>query len=251
MQKKRVSLSRLNLIELEVPQAKQNFNRELFTEVAPQYGRITHLLSFGRDPSWKRALIAGLPNLPARSLCVDLACGTGDIAVLLARRYPDCHILGIDQNADMIAEGKHQWQHIENITLATGDMQHLPVADQTAAVVTGGYAIRNAPRLETALVEIHRVLQAGGTGAFLDFSKPSNRAAQRLELSLLGLWGNLFGALFHRNPDVYGYIAKSLDHFPDRDQLTEALDAAGLETRRTRHPFAGCLELRWVRKQNR
>ena len=249
MRKKQIPLPKLSRVDLDVPHEKKNFNRELFREVAPRYGRITGALSLGRDRSWKRDLVDRLPDVAPKSLLVDLACGTGDLCERLGRRYPGAAVVGIDQNPEMLAIAKERLRHHPNITLLQGDIQSLPVESGSATLVTGGYAVRNAPHLRDTLREVHRVLAKEGIAAFLDFSKPPPGIAQRSELALLKLWGSLFGVLFHRNPEVYGYIAKSLSHFPDRLELTRLLDDAGLHTFDTRYPFMGFLELRWTRKR--
>ena len=81
--------------------AKQALNQALFTEVAPRYDFITRALSLGRDASWKRRLVAGLPDRRF-AFCVDLACGTGDLTRLLAARFPDGRVCGMDLTPAML-----------------------------------------------------------------------------------------------------------------------------------------------------
>ena len=88
-------------------------------------------------------------------------------------------------------------------------------------IVTGGYALRNAPDLGTAIDEISRVLKPCGVAAFLDFSKPSGKILQKMEYWALKTWTGPWGTLLHRNREVYRYIAESLQPFPDRSQLRD------------------------------
>ena len=81
--------------------ANMYYNTQLFAEVAPRYDFITRALSFGRDRAWKRDLIAALPDTAA-PVCLDLACGTGDLAQALARRYPGATVVGLDLTASML-----------------------------------------------------------------------------------------------------------------------------------------------------
>ena len=221
--------------------SKQTFNRALFTEVAPKYDFITKALSLGRDGAWKRHLVANLPEALA-PVCVDLACGTGDITRLLAARYPGGRVAGLDLTPSMIEIARAQTPE-PNVEYIEGTLHELPLKDASVDIVTGGYALRNAPDLGQALDEIHRVLQIGGTAAFLDFSKPPSRLGQRLSHIALKTWGGLWGLLLHGNPDVYGYIADSLSQFPDRKALREEFNTRGFALRQSRLYYGGLLQL--------
>lgn len=225
---------------LAVPDQKQDFNRALFAEVAPKYDFITKALSFGRDAAWKRALIAGLPNRDA-PVCLDLACGTGDITRLLAERYPKGRVIGLDLTPAMLGIADRRTDAF-NVEYLEGSMAALPIDDAGVDLVTGGYALRNAPDLNQTLDEIARVLKPGGTAAFLDFSKPRNPAGQALGHAALKCWGGFWGLVLHGNPDVYGYIADSLKLYPDRTALGERFAARGLELKGSRRFMGGLLE---------
>ena len=219
---------------------KQLLNRALFTEVAPKYDFVTRALSLGRDTAWKRQLIEMLPALPA-PVCVDLACGTGDLSRLLARRYPRGQITGLDLTPAMLAIARQQVT-LPNVSFVEGSMQKLPFEDGSVDIITGGYALRNAPALAPALEEIRRVLKPGATAAFLDFSKTPSRTGQAIGHMTLKGWGGFWGLVLHGNPDVYGYIADSLRLFPDRDALATAFSACGLLVRRRCRFYGGLLE---------
>ena len=211
---------------LSHPQSKRDLNREIFAIIAPGYDRITRLLSFGRDAVWKDRLIAGLPAGPV-ALCLDLACGTGDITLRLAAKYPAARIVGLDLSDAMLARARARAAGAGQIRFVTGDMGNTGQVAASVDIVTGGYALRNAGDLDETIAETFRILKPGGMAAFLDFSKPQGKSAQRLELFLLRFWGGLWGAVFHRNPGVYTYIAESLQRFPDRRQLAGKFQAHG------------------------
>ena len=196
---------------------KKRLNAEMFSVIAPRYDFITRVFSFGRDAAWKRSLIAALPALSSPK-CLDLACGTGDFTFLLASRFPQGEVTGLDLTEDMLIRAR-QANVCANARFVQGDMGQLDIAAGTVDVVTGGYALRNAPDLSQAIAEIHRVLKPGGVAAFLDFSKPAVRWKQMLEYRVLKIWTGLWGWLLHRNPEVYSYIAESLTLYPDRDAL--------------------------------
>jgi demethylmenaquinone methyltransferase/2-methoxy-6-polyprenyl-1,4-benzoquinol methylase len=115
-------------------------------------------------------------------------------------------------------------------------------------IVTGGYALRNAPDLEATVEEIRRVLKPGGVAAFLDFSKPSAKISQRLEYWILKLWAGFWGILLHRNHEVYGYIAESLQCFPDRVHLRSVFRERGFTVLASRLYFCGITELLVVKR---
>jgi ubiquinone/menaquinone biosynthesis methyltransferase len=231
---------------LRTPEAKREYNELLFAEVAKRYDLVTRALSLGRDQAWKRSLVDSLPT-GGSPVCVDLACGTGDIAFALAQRYPQGSVCGIDLTPEMlrIAQTKNRFP---NVTLQFGDMHHLPFAAASVDIVTGSYALRNAPSLAVALQEIHRVLRPGGTAAFLDFSKSPQWLPQRISYGLLYAWGAFWGFVLHRQPAVYAYIAKSLWEFPDRMTLRQELTSAGLTELSSRQFYFGTLEMITVTK---
>jgi len=228
------------------PESKQAFNRTLFAEVAPKYDFITKALSLGRDAAWKRQLMAALPAVPSAQ-CVDLACGTGDLTRMLAVRYPDGKISGLDLTPEMLAIADKRTEAF-NVSFVEGSMAGLPFGNESTDIVTGGYALRNAPDLNQTLDEIARILKPGGCAAFLDFSKPRNRAGQRISHFLLKFWGGLWGLLLHGNPDVYGYIADSLDCYPDRMELRERFARRGFTLLHSKRFYGGLLEIVVFRK---
>ena len=232
--------------DLRAPDKKRRLTRDLFTVIAPEYDHVTPLLSLGRDRSWKRALVSTLPDL-AQPCCLALACGTGDLTFLLARRYPAGRILGLDL-AEKMLELARARNTYANVSFVCADMTHTSQAAASVDLVTGGYALRNAPELATALDEIARVLKPGGVAAFLDFSKPASRPVQRLFYVLLTVWGGFWGLGLHGQPKVYTYIADTLRVYPDRPTLHRLLAARGLTVIQSRLHYAGLLETLLVRK---
>jgi ubiquinone/menaquinone biosynthesis methyltransferase len=226
---------------IDQPDRKREYNVALFREVASKYDFVTKALSLGRDQSWKRALIAALPSV-SEPTCLDLACGTGDITFALRQKYPDGQIEGLDISENMLAVAQRQ-NSFDNVHLRIGDMCQTDVDIQSIDIVTGGYALRNAPSLELVLDELLRILRPGGTAAFLDFSKPRNKVIQGIQHGVLTAWGGFWGLMLHRNPEVYAYIAKSLVSFPDRQSLREMLRSRGFVNIRAKSFYFGALEL--------
>lgn len=220
-------------------EGKKHFNEKHFAESAPRYDFATRALSLGQDASWKRKLVAALPEIVS-PVCVDVACGTGDVTFLLAERYGDGEFVGVDLTQEMIDLAKRR-NGFEQVRFECGEMSRLKMGDATVDVITGSYAIRNAPDLSEALAEFHRVLKPGGTLALLDFSKPGSAFIQGLQFQLLRVWGGFWGLVLHGNPEVHGYISKSLRSFPDAASLEGVFKASGFRIRGIRRHFGGMM----------
>ena len=241
---------RLNIRQrLLDPRRKRELNEDIFSIVARRYDRITRLLSFHRDQAWKRRLVDGLPALTT-PMCLDLACGTGDITLRLASKYPQGQIIGLDLSEPMLELARARGSNT-GIQFRRGDMGRTGLASASFDMVTGGYALRNAGDLPETLAEIHRVLKPGGIGCFLDFSKPRGRRLQHAQVFLLRVWGGLWGWLFHGDPGVYTYIAESLANFPDRRQLVDLCRSQGFEIVASKLHFFGIVQRLTIRKPAR
>lgn len=214
--------------ELSAPESKKSLNLEIFSQIAREYDFITRALSFCQDGFWKRAMIKRLPKLSAPT-CVDLACGTGDLSFLVADRYPDGTVTGIDLTPEMVEIANHRnGDKHPNASFQVGDMGNLDsIESGTVDLVTGGYAIRNAPDLQQALQEIYRILKPGGTATFLDFSRSPNSILSQGGYLTLKFWGGFWGLVLHGKPWIYGYIADSLQRFPNRRDLGNLIQRTG------------------------
>jgi len=237
--------SRFNLklqkLNFDDSDKKKEFNYHLFSEVASKYNFLTKVLSFGRDGAWKKLLIKRLPSIE-NAKCLDIASGTGDITFLLAKKYPNGIITGIDLNEEMIDRAK-KLNKYNNVGFMSADMCNTGLKDSYYNIITGGYALRNAPDLNVALLEIKRLLKNGGYAVFLDFSKSANKIIQKISLFFLKFWGSVWGIILHGNPDVYGYIADSLNKFPDRIKIKLILKECGFNDIKSKKLFFGFLEL--------
>lgn len=226
---------------------KKNLNKRLFAIVAPRYQTATRILSFRRDQAWKRRL-TDMVCRDVPGTVVDLASGTGDIALMLSHRLPGAKVLALDISTDMLAILRDR-SDSNRLFASLGDMSQTCVRDEFADAVTGGYALRNAPDLVDAVEEIGRMLRPGGKAYFLEFSRSSNRVVWFLEYMLLKMWGNICGLMFHRDPRVYGYIAESLRTYPDKKTLHELFTAKGFEITASHMTMFGMIELLVVGKR--
>jgi len=226
---------------LDSAEGKLFYNLQHFAESAPRYDLATRGLSLGQDGSWKRALVGGLPPKQG-AFCLDVACGTGDVTGLLAEKYSDGEIEGVDLTPEMIRIAEERNKN-PRVHFRCGDMSRLDLPDRSVDILTGSYAIRNAPDLETVLAEFGRVMKAGGRAAFLDFSKPRGKWRQSLQCWLLKLWGGFWGLVLHGNPEVHGYISSSIRTFPDREELESLFSRYGFQLERSQPFLSGMVRL--------
>ncbi|MDQ3997285.1 MAG: ubiquinone/menaquinone biosynthesis methyltransferase [Gemmatimonadota bacterium] len=217
---------------LDDPALRQRYITAVFDLIAPRYDAFTRWFSFGMDDAWKREVVglaAAAAEQRGRAVVLDLACGTGDLAFALAA--PDRSVVGLDVSREMLgrAAARADAEGAAPPRFAASDMVALPIADASVDVVTIGYGLRNAPRLDAALDEVARVLRPGGHVVTLDFCRPANAIWRRVFLGYLAVAGNLYGWAWHREPAAYGYIPRSIARFVTADQLTAALTGRGFD----------------------
>lgn len=220
---------KLNMEEyISSKQKKQSYVTQMFEIIAPRYDFITVFLSYGMDHGWKRKLIEML-DIKGNEKALDLACGTGDITFALGEKLPDGDAIGLDITKGMIeiANRKLSEKNVTNVSFQIGDIMSMPFADGTFDYVTCGYALRNVPDVELALVEIKRVMKPGGRFISLDFAHPRNRIYRWLYLNYLIVVGSLTGILLHGDADVYRYIPESLKRYPGQHGVEDIMKRVG------------------------
>jgi demethylmenaquinone methyltransferase/2-methoxy-6-polyprenyl-1,4-benzoquinol methylase len=239
------------------PALKQRFVTPMFDIVATRYDRFTRLFSFGMDRRWKEELLAdAVAGAPASgAVALDLACGTGDLAFAVAGRLAGARVSGLDASPAMIDAAKTRRRAqagsaAGTVAFRVGDMTRLDgVADASVDVVTAGYGFRNVPDFRAALAECARVLRPGGRLLTLDFYRPESALWRALFLGYVRVAGDLVGWLWHREPVVYGYIARSVDHFVSWRDFSAALEAAGFSVERMQTHLLGGIAVHVARRQ--
>jgi demethylmenaquinone methyltransferase/2-methoxy-6-polyprenyl-1,4-benzoquinol methylase len=233
--------------QIDSPDKKREFNELHFTEAASRYDLATRAMSLGRDQAWKKQLVASLPKITA-PVCVDLASGTGDVAFLLAERFPNGQIYGIDLTEEMVTLAERR-NRFDTVSFDCRDMAETGFDNASIDIVTGSYALRNAADLGKGLQEVNRILKPGGYAAFLDFSKSAKPVSQVSQYWLLKCWCGLWGALLHANPTIHAYIADSLKQFPTRENYYQLVRKSGFELISSQLFYFGMLELLVIRKE--
>ena len=198
--------------------------RGMFGRVAPRYDLLNHLLSFNRDQAWRKHAVDRLRTSLAKpgARALDLCCGTGDLALTLARS--PAWVAASDFCHPMLTAAKAKGCP----RLFEADALALPVASESFDVVTVAFGFRNFANYRRGLDEMRRILRPGGTLAILEFTTPPHAVFRagynfysRHVLPRLG--GLLSGA-----PDAYRYLPESVRKFPNAPDLAAAMQGAGL-----------------------
>lgn len=239
---------------LRDPAIKQRYVTALFDHIAPRYDRFTRWFSYGMDGGWKRELaLRAVEAVPKDGVVLDLACGTGDLALDVARRAGlSVTVLGMDPAPRMlaIAGRRRATQALVNVCWTRADMMSLPLPRRSVDVVTVGYGIRNTPDHHGAIHEIARVLRPGGWLLSLDFFQPTGRVWRRLFLGYLAVMGAVYGWAWHRHAVAYGYIAKSIRAWVTAAEFEAALSDHGFIVRDVGRKLGGgvCVHVAELRR---
>ena len=198
---------------------------ELFSAIARRYDLVNDLQSFRLHRRWKRRLIelaAPRPGLRA----LDVCCGTGDLALALARC--GAQTVGLDFSEAMLEVAAARSSRGEPVQFVRGDAQRLPFPDDCFDIVTVGYGLRNLASWEAGLRQVQRVARPGGRLAVLDFGQPDNPLWRALYFAYLRSLVPLLGGLFGGSASAYAYIRQSLADYPPQQALAARLRQLGL-----------------------
>lgn len=220
--------------------------RKMFDSIAGDYDRLNHILSLDVDKSWRKKAvkeIVGGSGAPLRIL--DMACGTGDFAMAIARdAVPGSRITGADISEGMLAGGRKKVEAAglcDMISLEAGDCEHLDFPDGSFDRVSIAFGIRNFEHIDKGLSEMYRILRPGGKAVILELSVPGNPvllAAYKLYfLHLLPVIGGLVSG----DKDAYRYLPASVLGFPAPEKFKGMMREAGFsDVRATAMTFGIC-----------
>jgi demethylmenaquinone methyltransferase/2-methoxy-6-polyprenyl-1,4-benzoquinol methylase len=219
----------------------------MFDRIVPRYDLMNRIMTGGRDVAWRRLVnrIALRALTRADECALDIATGTGDIAIALRRAGAE-HVVGLDFSAPMLAaaQAKERALHgASSIAWVEADAMALPLGDASINVVTVGFGLRNMPSYAGALREMARVLRPGGRLVCLETTPQRNpllRAAFSFYLSrVVPRLGSIIGG----DRDAYSYLPASAASFPDADALGRMMLGAGFSRVRYRRLGGGAVAL--------
>lgn len=201
---------------------------KMFNDIAPKYDFLNHFLSMGIDIIWRRILRKTLaPHKPKKIL--DVATGTGDLAVELTKLKPE-QIIGVDIAEQMLNVGKTKIKakNLDNIiSLQVGDSEKLDFKDNTFDAVTVAFGVRNYENLNKGLTDMNRVLKKGGMVAILEFSKPSKFPFKNLYNFYFKHILPLFGKMVSKHNSAYTYLPESVQAFAEGEEFLAEMKKAG------------------------
>ena len=206
----------------------------MFDRIAARYDLLNRLNSLGFDQAWRRATAGALAPVAAtdRPLRVlDVASGTGDLAIAIARRFPSAVVSGVDTSTAMTVVGREKVKRAgfsDRITLGSGDAQELGFPDRSFDAAAIAFGIRNVPDRVRALREMARVTRPGGRVAVLELSEPTSGPLAVLARFHIRILVPLIGALLAGGAE-YRYLRRSIRAFPPPDEFARTMSGAGLE----------------------
>jgi len=208
-----------------------NGSGNMFDGIAHRYDRLNRLISLGLDQRWRKRLVKAMNCHPGDHV-LDVATGTADVAIAIARSHPDTQVTGLDPSENMLQVGQGKIEKsalTPQIQLIEGDAQELPFEDETFASSCISFGIRNVPDRLLGLQEMVRVTKAGGRVVILELSEPKNPLA-RLHVHHVVPW---MGARLSGSKE-YRYLQTSIAAFPPPDDFAGMMNEAGLAVEEVR-----------------
>lgn len=226
-------------------QTKKEEVREMFDNIAPKYDLLNHTLSMSIDRVWRRRVVGEVRRAkPGRIL--DVATGTGDLAIAMARRIRDVQVLAVDLSERMLAVARRKIEARGldgRIVLDRGDAERLAVADASVDVATVAFGVRNFGDLGAGLRELARTIKPGGKVVILEFSRPRNRAFRALyEFYSYKILPRI-GGLVSRDKRAYEYLPASVGEFPAPEEFMGMMARAGFRNCRARSQSFGIAQI--------
>ena len=202
----------------------------MFDAIAARYDLLNRIISLGIDQSWRRQTVASL-QIKDGDRVLDLATGTADLAIMVAQRHPQAHVVGLDPSTKMLEVGERKIVAAglaERVKLTEGDSQALPFEAHSFDCICMAFGIRNVPDRKKALREMARVTRPGGRIAILELAEPRRGllgAMARFHIHTVVPWlgGLLSGAREYR------YLQASIAAFPPREEFAQIMNECGLK----------------------
>jgi demethylmenaquinone methyltransferase/2-methoxy-6-polyprenyl-1,4-benzoquinol methylase len=207
---------------------KRDYVRRIFSEIAPRYDLLNHLLSFNIDRGWRARALSALDWRRApNGVYLDLCAGTLDIAAQLARQPGfEGSIIGADFAEPMLRAGAGK-APADVVRPVVADALFLPLPDASVDGAIVGFGIRNLNDLDAGLREVLRVLRPGGRFVILEFSTPRSAVVRALYNTYFHHVLPAIGGVISGHQSAYRYLPESVKHFPVADALAERMRDAG------------------------
>ena len=200
----------------------------MFDNISANYDGLNRVISFGIDISWRKKVVQLVSkNNPKQIL--DIATGTGDLAIMMSQLNPD-KIIGLDISAGMLDVGKRKIANVnlsDKIDMVIGDSESMPFDDNTFDAITVSFGVRNFANLDKGLTEIKRVLKPGGTFVVLETSNPTKFPFKQGYKFYTTYILPFIGKIFSRDKAAYSYLCESANIFPFGEAFNNILQKNG------------------------
>ena len=188
---------------------------KMFDAISKNYDGLNRVISLGIDIKWRKKVVEIVgKNNPKQIL--DIATGTGDLALMMAELNPD-KIIGLDISGGMLAVGKEKIANVnlsEKIEMIVGDSEAMPFDDNTFDAITVSFGVRNFANLDKGIQEIARVLKPSGVLVILETSNPTKFPFKQGYKLYTNLFLPVIGKLFSKDKVAYSYLSESANSFP-------------------------------------
>lgn len=203
--------------------------QDMFERIGSSYDFQNHLLSMWRDRKWRSILVDAVQAPPDALIC-DMAVGTGDVAIPLARHYPSARVVGFDNSPRMLERAKKKIAAAglqKRVSLERSDIRATRLDAAAADVITSAFTLRNLPDRPTVLAEFHRLLKPGGRLFILELGIPPRGPARLVYQPYFDHFMPFLGNLLSRTDYAYSYLRESVHAFPGPDDFVGELRTAG------------------------
>lgn len=204
--------------------------REMFDAIAPAYDFMNRAMTFGIDRLWRRRAVRLMRDIPHGDV-LDIATGTGDLAILMAERLDGSHVTGVDLSEGMIEIGRRKVAERGldgRISLTTGDCLALPFPDNSFDCITCAYGVRNFENLAAGYKEMERVLRPGGLLVVLELSTPPSPVVKPFYTLYTRFLIPTVGRMVSKDTRAYSYLPESIAAVPQREEMCRVMRDAGL-----------------------
>jgi demethylmenaquinone methyltransferase/2-methoxy-6-polyprenyl-1,4-benzoquinol methylase len=201
---------------------------QMFDTISENYDRLNRVISFGIDVKWRKKVLQIVTRSNPKTI-LDIATGTGDLAILMAQTKAP-KIIGLDISAGMLEVGrkKIQYKNLSNtIEMVLADSEEMPFEDSYFDAITVAFGVRNFENLEKGLAEILRVLKPNGVFVILETSVPNKTPYKQGYTFYSKNILPIIGKLFSKDNVAYGYLSESAAAFPYGDALNNILRKIG------------------------
>ena len=203
----------------------------MFDKVSSNYDSLNRVITFGIDIQWRKKVFALVKKTKAKTI-LDIATGTGDLAIMLSQNIKNAQITGLDISSGMLEVGKNKIKNLnlsDRINMVLGDSENIPFPDNHFDAITVSYGVRNFENLNKGLQEINRVLKPNGIFVVLETSVPTKfpfKQGYHFHCNVILPW---IGKIFSKDKSAYRYLSESASLFPHGKKFNTILNNNGFK----------------------